>query len=162
MQERSPNASAVVAAVAFHVVDLLDAGAVALALAAVQPQSVAHLTAIAFVEHGDVKSMYRVNILGTWNLLIKLASDAVSPKAVLVVSSPKVYGNEVGGLMDEDLRPAPANDYAVSKLAMEAMTPDPATYFGPAVKLNQTRTVHQLFHGEDRQSRATPSTGAQT
>ncbi|PMW70068.1 GDP-mannose 4,6 dehydratase, partial [Pseudomonas sp. FW306-1C-G01A] len=32
-----------------------------------------------------------------------------------------VYGNASGGLLSESTMPAPANDYAVSKLAMEYM-----------------------------------------
>lgn len=118
---RSPTASAVAGTVALHVADLLDAGAVARVVAAVRPARVAHLAAIAFVAHGDVESMYRVNLLGTRNLLKALAAAAAPPAAVLVASSANVYGNAKGGVIDETWPPAPVNDYAVSKLAMESM-----------------------------------------
>ena len=102
-------------------VDLADLDAVVRMVEAVQPDVVVHLAAIAFVAHADVEAIYRVNIVGTRNLLTALASLAKKPSAVLLASSANIYGNTDVEPITEDVMPAPANDYAVSKLAMEYM-----------------------------------------
>ena len=104
-----------------HIVDLCDRDALTKVVAAVQPDVVAHLAAISFVAHGDVEAIYRVNVVGTRNLLEALTECGKTPRAVLLASSANVYGNAVVELIDESVPPAPANDYAVSKLAMEHM-----------------------------------------
>lgn len=115
-----PMASGVVAGVsALHVADLSDAAALAAVVNEVQPDKVVHLAAIAFVAHGDIEAIYRTNLVGTRHLLEALVQSKAPLDAVLVASSANVYGNSVGGVLDEDTPPAPANDYAVSKLAME-------------------------------------------
>lgn len=100
-------------------VNLLDREAVRAAVAAVQPDVVLHLAAISFVAHGDVDEIYRVNVVGTRNLLEALAELPRKPKIVVLASSANVYGNTDVEPVTEDTVPVPANDYAVSKLAME-------------------------------------------
>ncbi|MES2126906.1 MAG: NAD-dependent epimerase/dehydratase family protein [Pseudomonadota bacterium] len=102
-------------------VDLCDAEAVSAMVEQVQPDVVAHLAGIAFVAHADAGLIYRVNILGTRNLLAALAGQRHAPQAVLLASSANIYGNANVAAIDESVVPAPANDYAVSKLAMENM-----------------------------------------
>lgn len=102
----------------YHV-DLCDPTALQRVIDTVQPQVVAHLAAISFVAHGDADAIYRVNVIGTRNLLAALASLDEKPQAVLLASSANIYGNAQVALIDESVQPAPANDYAVSKLAME-------------------------------------------
>lgn len=100
-------------------VDLNDRAGLAAMVQQVRPDVVAHLAAIAFVGHGDVEQIYRVNVAGTRNLLEALAGLEKKPSAVLLASSANIYGNTDVGVIGEDVPAAPANDYAVSKLSME-------------------------------------------
>jgi GDP-6-deoxy-D-talose 4-dehydrogenase len=102
-------------------VDLCERAHVAAMVAQVQPDVVAHLAGIAFVAHSDAEQIYRVNIVATRNLLEALAAAPRRPDAVLLASSANIYGNADVALIDENVAPAPVNDYAVSKLAMENM-----------------------------------------
>lgn len=116
---RKPVSDSIPGVSAWHVADLSDAQGLAEVVREVQPHKVVHLAAIAFVAHGDVEAIYRTNLIGTRNLLEALTQAAAPLDAVLLASSANVYGNTVGGVLDEHTPPAPANDYAVSKLAME-------------------------------------------
>lgn len=102
--------------------DLLDREAVRRTVAEARADVVVHLAAIAFVAHGDVDEIYRVNIVGTRNLLAALADADGKPRSVVLASSANIYGNATAEPISEDTPAAPANDYAVSKLAMETMT----------------------------------------
>lgn len=87
----------------------------------VRPDYLVHLAAISFVQHADADAFYRVNVIGTINLLQAMADAGLSPKRVLVASSANVYGNSTAGVISESQAPQPVNHYAVSKLAMEYM-----------------------------------------
>ena len=102
-------------------VDLCNREATISAVRALEPDVVIHLAAIAFVAHGDADAIYRTNIVGTRNLLEALASIDKRPRAVILASSANIYGNSDAPLLTEDLPALPANDYAVSKFAMEQM-----------------------------------------
>jgi GDP-6-deoxy-D-talose 4-dehydrogenase len=104
-----------------HHADLANAASLAQVIQEVQPQQVVHLAAIAFVGHGDIATMYSTNLMGTRNLLEVLATTTTPPDAILLASSANVYGNSIEGVLTEETVAAPANDYAVSKLAMEYM-----------------------------------------
>lgn len=104
-----------------HALDLCDREAVARVIDDIQPDVVAHLAGIAFVAHANVELMYRVNVVGTRNLLEALAAGKHRPTSVLLASSANIYGNASVPVIDENVPPSPANDYAVSKLAMEYM-----------------------------------------
>ena len=101
--------------------DLTNYDAVAAEIKKTAPEAVAHLAGVAFVGHGEANAFYQVNLMGTRNLLAALAQHAPDVSAVLLASSANVYGNRSEGVLNEDARPDPANDYAVSKLAMEHM-----------------------------------------
>ncbi|MDI2140554.1 MULTISPECIES: GDP-mannose 4,6-dehydratase [unclassified Pseudomonas] len=102
-------------------VDLADGPALRELLATIQPDVVVHLAALAFVGHGAADAFYRVNLIGTRHLLEAVEACGKVPDCVLLASSANVYGNASAGLLSETTSPAPANDYAVSKLAMEYM-----------------------------------------
>ena len=114
---RHPTPSAVLDSV--RVADLHDAPALASVIQEVKPDALVHLAAIAFVAHGSIDDIYRTNIVGTRNLLQALSEASTPVKSMLLASSANVYGNAAGGRLDEATPPQPANDYAVSKLAME-------------------------------------------
>ena len=101
--------------------NLLDRTAVRRVVAEARADAVVHLAAISFVAHGDADEIYRTNVVGTRNLLEALADDGVGPRSVVLASSANIYGNATVEPIGEDTPPAPANDYAVSKLAMEYM-----------------------------------------
>jgi nucleoside-diphosphate-sugar epimerase len=105
----------------YRQVDLTDARALRECLAELQPDFVLHLAALAFVQHGDANAFYEVNLIGTRNLLEAIAAMGKQPQRVLLASSANVYGNATAGMLRESSALAPANDYAVSKMAMEAM-----------------------------------------
>lgn len=102
-------------------VDICDLAALRRVVEEVEPEVVVHLAAISFVAHGEADAIYRANVVGTRNLLEALAGLSRTPRAVLLASSANVYGNAPVELIDESVSLAPANDYAVSKLAMEYM-----------------------------------------
>ena len=101
--------------------DLNDKATLARVIDQIQPDVVIHLAALAFVGHGDANGFYQINLQGTRNLLEVLSNASYKPQAVLLASSANIYGNRSGGMLSEHTLPDPANDYAVSKLAMEHM-----------------------------------------
>jgi nucleoside-diphosphate-sugar epimerase len=104
-----------------HEVDIRDLNELQRCVSLIQPESVIHLAAIAFVGSSNADEMYTVNVLGTRNLLMSLSSNRCAPSRVLLVSSGNVYGNCLTDIINEDVMPAPVNDYAVSKVSMELM-----------------------------------------
>ena len=67
--------------------DLLDKENLQQVVAKIQPNYVVHLAAISFVGHGNTDDFYRVNVVGTVNLLEALLKLEKKPKKVLVASS---------------------------------------------------------------------------
>jgi nucleoside-diphosphate-sugar epimerase len=88
------------------------------AMEQVRPDYVVHLAAISFVQHENAEAFYRVNVIGTLNVLQALADAKLTPRCVLIASSANVYGN-AEGVLSELQPPQPVNHYAASKLAME-------------------------------------------
>src|SRR6185312_155146 len=87
----------------------------------IRPHYLVHLAAVSFVQHADVDAFYRVNVVGSMNLLRALADAGAPLRKAVIASSANVYGNATCGVIDESCPPQPVNHYAASKLAMEHM-----------------------------------------
>jgi nucleoside-diphosphate-sugar epimerase len=107
--------------------DLTNPQAVSEVVLRTNPDSVIHLAAVTYVAHSNAEDFYRVNVLGTLNLLQALAGLKRPPRRIIIASSANVYGTPKAEVLDESLCPAPVNHYAASKLAMEYMV---RTWFG--------------------------------
>jgi GDP-6-deoxy-D-talose 4-dehydrogenase len=116
---REPIAGVIAGVHALHVADLADTASLMAIACDVQPHKVAHLAAISYVAHGDAAAIYATNVVGTRNLLDALVQSKAPLDSVLLASSANIYGNTAGGVLEETTAAAPANDYAISKLAME-------------------------------------------
>lgn len=127
-----------------HKADLANLDAVAAIVEKVRPVHVVHLAAIAFVAHDDVEQMYRSNVVGTRQLLEALSGLREPPGSILLASSANIYGNARGGALNVTTTPAPANDYGVSKLAMEYV----AALYRPKLPLIVVRPFNYTGRGQ--------------
>ena len=108
--------------------------------------AVIHLAGIAFVAHGLPDDIYNVNLLGTRHLLSALDELGFGQSGVVLASSANIYGNAEKSPIPETTTPAPANDYAVSKLAMEHM----ARLFADKLPIVVTRPFNYTGRGQDK------------
>lgn len=99
--------------------ELAEASGVRVTIERASPDFVIHLAALSFVGHGDPSAFYRVNAVGTTNLLDALVALPKRPRRVLLASSANVYGNATDDPITEQTPASPVNHYAASKLAME-------------------------------------------
>lgn len=101
-------------------VDVTDGEAVRKSVTSVQPDVVYHLAGLAHVGRSfeDPAATYRVNAIGSLNVLEAAAACAASPR-VLLVSSAEVYGSAGGEPVDEEAPLRPTSPYAASKLGAE-------------------------------------------
>ena len=127
-----------------HEANLTDPIEVTDALARVSPDHVVHLAAISNVASDDLEQMYRVNLLGTRHLLDTLDRMSTKPSSILLASSANIYGNAREGVLDETTPPAPANDYGVSKLAMEHV----ASIYRPSLPIITVRPFNYTGRGQ--------------
>ena len=139
--ETAPNVPGVAH---LHALDVGEPDAVARVVSEVLPRKVVHLAAIAFVAHSNVAEMYRANVLGTRNLLDALAMSDSPPATVLLASSANVYGSARQGVLDENVPPAPANDYGVTKAAAELL----AAVYADRLPLIVTRPFNYTGRGQ--------------
>lgn len=100
--------------------DLLDRARITDWLASVRPSHVVHLAALSHVV-GPALPFYQVNVLGTEALIGAIDQAALDLSKLVVASSANIYGQTPVSPIAEDERPRPANHYAVSKVAMEAI-----------------------------------------
>jgi len=127
-----------------HKADLTEPSELYSAVAAVRPDHVIHLAAISNVAHDDIEQIYRVNLLGTRHLLDVIERLPTKPSSILLASSANVYGNGREGVLDEETLPAPANDYGVSKLAMEGL----ASVYRSSLPIVITRPFNYTGRGQ--------------
>lgn len=88
----------------------------------VQPNYIIHLSGISFTAHGNSEDFYKVNTIGTTNILDAFLELEQKPQKIILASSATVYGNQGLEVLDESLCPMPANHYGASKYAMECLS----------------------------------------
>jgi len=90
-------------------------------LKTVKPDFFIHLSGISFAAHGNNEDFYKVNTIGTTNILDALIELGLTPEKIILASSATIYGNQGLEVLDESLCPKPANHYGASKYAMECL-----------------------------------------
>lgn len=88
----------------------------------IKPNYLIHLSGISFAAHGSNEDFYKVNTIGTTNILDAFLDLGLNPKKIILASSATVYGNQGLEVLDESLCPRPANHYGASKYAMECLS----------------------------------------
>lgn len=105
-------------------IDILDAGCLRDFLRRIRPDHIYHLAAQSHVPTSwkDPAGTFRVNVLGTLNL-IEAAARKANPPRLLLVSSGDVYGDatNIKAALKENSPINPRNPYAASKAAAEWM-----------------------------------------
>ena len=87
----------------------------------VKPDFFIHLSGISFAAHGNNEDFYKVNTIGTINILDAFIELNLNPEKIIIASSATIYGNQGVEILDESMCPKPANHYGASKYAMECM-----------------------------------------
>ena len=139
--ERARKAGHVIIPIA---ADLNDEAALGNAMRDAAPDALVHLAAISFVGHADAEAFYKVNVIGTMNVLAAAANLTTRPGKILIASSANIYGNCTHSPIAEETPPAPVNHYAASKLAMEHM----ARTFGERLPLIIARPFNYTGVGQ--------------
>jgi GDP-4-dehydro-6-deoxy-D-mannose reductase len=135
-------------------IDVGDALAVRGAVELARPDAIAHLAAQAFVPAStqDPQGTFAINALGTQHVLEAARAWAdergASPR-VLLVSSADVYGLQPPEAypLRETIAPRPANPYAASKIAAEALGVAYARTYG--LDVVATRAFNHIGPGQD-------------
>ncbi len=112
-------------------IDLLNFDSIRMLIQNCRPSVVIHLAAVSSVTHENTSDFYRVNVLGTKNLLEACIDSSV--QQFFLASSANVYGDQYTGLIKETFARNPKNDYAVSKSAAEDIANLYRNYFSVAV-----------------------------
>ena len=143
-----------------HLVDLRDGEAVEAILADTNPEVILHLGAQALVRRGyaDPVGTYASNVLGTVNLLQALRT-APSVRAVVVVTSDKVYANRGTGRPFQEDDPLGGHDpYSSSKACTELVAAAWRSSFlsGRGVALATARAGNVIGGGDRGEDRLLP------
>ena len=131
--------------------DLTDSDNVRAVVEMVRPQLVFHLAAQSFVPRAIEEPLetFRVNVDGTAYLLEALRAQDTPKPRLLFVSSAEVYGPRPPADMPlrETLPPRPANPYAASKAAGEALVLGYHSSFGLDAVIS--RAFNHIGAGQD-------------
>lgn len=87
----------------------------------IKPDYLIHLSGISYAAHINNEDFYKVNTIGTTNILDAFLELNLNPKKIILASSATVYGNQGLEVLDESLCPMPVNHYGASKYAMECL-----------------------------------------
>jgi GDP-4-dehydro-6-deoxy-D-mannose reductase len=129
-------------------VDVTELDLLAADMAAGAPDVVYHLAALTHVGRSwsDPAETFRVNALGTLNLLEAAARLAVPPVVVLV-SSAEVYGPAGdAGALDEEAELRPVTPYAASKVAAEFLGLQ--AFLGRGLRVVRARPFNHVGPGQ--------------
>jgi CDP-glucose 4,6-dehydratase len=141
--------------------DLRDPRTVAAAVADAAPEVVFHLAAQALVPRGwdDPAATFATNVTGTLALLEALRG-ADGLRAVLVVTSDKVYRNDDSGMVFAEEAPLGGDDpYSASKAAVEVILPAWRVLFAARnVSLGAARAGNVVGGGDFGAARLIPDT----
>jgi GDP-4-dehydro-6-deoxy-D-mannose reductase len=111
--------------------DITDPESIKQVVRTVMPDVVFHLASITPLQRPKVDQYYRVNVVGTVNLLEAVHQFVPSAKVILVTSS-AMYGcaSSPDGVIDESEPLLPVNAYGVSKAAQHMLGYQYATQYG--------------------------------
>lgn len=90
-------------------------------IAKFNPEAVIHLAGISNSRHSNVEDFYKINLIGSHNLLSAVSGNCSDISCIVLASTAHVYASDDGGVLSENALIKPSNDYAVSKYAMELM-----------------------------------------
>lgn len=128
-------------------IDIATPGATAPLLDAFSPDVVYHLAALTHVGRSweAPAETFRVNVLGTIELLDAVRGLANIPRVVLV-SSAEVYGAGDGSVLDEEAPFLPVTPYAASKAATEIAGLQ--AFLGRGVEVVRARPFNHIGPGQ--------------
>ncbi len=129
-------------------IDVTDPAIIAADLRAAEPDVVYHLAALTQVAQSwrEPAETFRVNAMGTLNLLEAAASCEVPPVVVLV-SSAEVYGPAPAtGTLDEHAELRPVTPYAASKVAAEFLGLQ--AFLGRGLRVVRARPFNHVGPGQ--------------
>ena len=135
--------------VTYHRVDLRDEQAVADLIAAVEPEHVYHLAAIANVgqSYTAAWSTFENNVRAQLNVILGCLKHDLKPR-LLVISSGDIYGDQLAQPASEDAAFRPTNPYSVSKVTQDMLA---LQYFlSSDLPILRARPFNHLGPGQSR------------
>ena len=87
----------------------------------VQPDIIIHAAALSSVTRWNGLEYYKVNVIGTENLLTAFSMLGDVAKLFVFISTAGVYGNQSTDVLNESLTPNPVSHYGLSKFVAEQL-----------------------------------------